>query len=225
MYEDESGSRTPILIGLGVLFVGALVGAYFLFARKPEVMKAPTGYTPYVSADKTFACDSPNGWQRRESAGGGIMSGVVFTQGKAKIDINSDLQGSLMGDIARSSNSQIDGISGMLPPGMTANTPAPRPPVEKLHMSTTNGLKNKFTDFKEGQMHEVPNMPLGDARVSEWTGDAGFMAGGKIHGYRMTILNNDRRTVVISYCPESSWAALKPAFQKVAGSLKPGGGG
>lgn len=216
MDDEEEGSRAPLLIGLGVFFLAALGVAYFLFGRKPEVIPAPAGYTAYLSPDKTFACLSPNGWKKSESAGGGIMSGVVFTKSKAKVNVTSDLQGSLMADISRGPS--LGGIPGM--GGMPQ-----RPPVEKLHLSTTNGLKKEFKEYSEKPMRELPNMALGDTRVSEWTGDAGLLGGGKIHGYRTTILNNDRRTVVICHCPESSWTNLKPAFQKIVASLKPGGGG
>ena len=59
----------------------------------------------------------------------------------------------------------------------------------------------------------------GDARLSEWTAD-----GGKLHGYRVTILGNQREFTVICISPERNWAVLQPAFQRMIHSLVPGNG-
>lgn len=70
----------------------------------------------------------------------------------------------------------------------------------------------------------VVNSALGEGRCSEWSGDAGVWGGGKMHGYRATLLSGERRVTIVCRCPESNWKILQPAFDKVLGSLAPGGG-
>lgn len=227
MYEEDNRGRNTILAVLGVVFVLALVAIFFFKARTPESVKAPTTFHDYVSSDKSFAGKVPSDWQRVGSGGMGIMSGVTLTDASAKISIMSDLQGSLMGDIARSSNASASSLTDDLPAGMKVPAmPAPKPPVEQLHMQGKGQVAEGIDDYDEGPMHEFPS-PLGDARVSEWTGsEKGPLGMGtvKVHGYRATILGGERRVSAVCRCNDSDWAALKPAFWTVITSLKSGGG-
>ena len=84
-------------------------------------------------------------------------------------------------------------------------------------------MKSRLQGYEETEMRAFTS-PLGEARVSEFTGErSGFPAPVKMHGYRTTILNNERRVTVLCECPESDWSRLKPAFDRVIGSLGPGG--
>jgi hypothetical protein len=194
---------------------------------RPDAAKAPTGFTPYVGSDKSFACQSPNGWKRSESGANGIMSSVVFTSGTAKVSVTSDLKGSLMADLTRANNAQTENLNGSLPEGMqeqaAAQMPKPVPPVEKLHIAGKKSLEEKIGDYAENAMTPFP-CAFGEARLSEFTGDAGMLKGGKTHGYRATILSGDRRVTVVCRCPESDWSTLRPAFSTILQSLAPGGG-
>lgn len=226
MYEEDNSKRNAALIGLGVFLLIALVAIFFLKARKPESVPAPKALRPYTAPDKSFICKVPQEWRRQETGGMGIMSGVKVEKASAQIDIMSDLQGSLMGDMARAQNAQVESIEGMAPPGM--NLPRmekPRPPVEQIHQSDADKVRGDLENFQEGPMREFPS-PLGDARVTEWTGEQKGMLGAvnKIHGYRVTILGNERRVSVVSRCNEADWPKLKQAFQTVTMSLAPGGG-
>jgi hypothetical protein len=212
-------------------FTGALVivaiAAALAGGCRPDAAKAPTGFMPYVGSDKSFACQSPNGWKRSESGANGIMSSVAFTSGTAKVKITSDLQGSLMADMTRANNAQAENLNGSLPEGMpeqvAAQMPKPVPPVEKLHKAGKKSMEETFGDYEETAMTSFP-CALGEARLSEFTGEAGILQGGKTHGYRATILSGDRRVTVVCQCPESDWSTLKPAFGTILQSLSPGGG-
>jgi hypothetical protein len=210
----------------GLIQVLAIAGVLASGCR-PDAAKAPTGFSPYVGPDKSFACQSPNGWKRSESGANGIMSSVVFTSGMAKVSVTSDLQGSLMADMTRANNAQTENLNGSLPEGMqeqmAAQMPKPVPPVEKLHKAGKKSLEEKIGDYAENAMTPF-QCAFGEARLSEFMGDAGMLKGGKIHGYRATILSGDRRVTVICRCPESDWSTLKPAFGTIVQSLAPGGG-
>lgn len=236
-YSQEE-KRPPIgaLIGGGIAFTAILLVLFFTVARRPENVPAPTAYRPYVAADKAFACDAPDGWARQGTAAQAIQSGVVFKQGDAVITIDADLTGSLMGDMMRASSNASGGSGDMssdpgaqaflsqLPPQMRAQMAADqreqrKPPVERLHAQGRRSLELRYAHYAEQPMQSLPSR-LGEGRYSEWTGEqSGFLTSGKVHGYRVTILNNDRRVTVLCHCPESSWATLKPAFGNVIGSL------
>lgn len=222
--QDENGSPKVWLIGaLGVAFVAALAALFFLRASRPSPLPAVQAFVPYKAADNSFACAGPKGWEKQGGASGAIRAGVLFRRDKATIDITSDLAGSLMGDVARANNNQVESIAGMLPSGMAANLPKTKPPVEQMHVAAGRALAKRFEGFAEQPLRELRS-PLGEARYSEWTADdSGFLRKGKLHGYRVTILGNERRVTVLCQCPDGDWKTLKPAFERVIASLAPGG--
>ncbi len=224
MYDDDSASRSKIILGVGGgVFVLLLVLAYFVFARKPESIPAPTAFVPFEASDKSFEGEGPKGWQRRRSVGlGGMGSGVRFEHAAASIVIASDLQGSLMGDIARANNAQFENMAGMLPEGMQNAMPKAVPPVEALHIAGKKAAAKDLKDYDEKPIQPLES-PLGEGRTCEFTGEKeGLIGGGKQHGYRVMILGGERRISVFCQCPDRDWNTLKPAFQRVIGSLKPG---
>jgi len=222
--EDENRSpQVWLLGGLGLVFVGVLVALFFLRASKPSPIPAPAAFVPYKAADGSFACLGPKGWEKQGGASGAIRAGVLFKRDKAAIDITSDLAGSLMGDMARANNSQMESIAGMLPNGVAANLPKTKPPVEQLHVAGGKAMTKRMENFAEQPMQTL-NSSLGEARYSEWTADDNsLLHKGKLHGYRVTILGNERRVTVLCQCPDGDWKTLKPAFERVIASLAPGG--
>jgi hypothetical protein len=94
-----------------------------------------------------------------------------------------------------------------------------KPAVEKVHLADATAFEKKYEDFKDKAMQNLQT-PLGDGRFTEWTGknDEGV----EMHGYRATILGSQRAFSFNTRCPESDWKNLKPAFEKVILSVKPG---
>ncbi|MBV9851088.1 MAG: hypothetical protein JO250_15565 [Armatimonadetes bacterium] len=217
--EEVGMGRVYAAVGVGVAVVIALIAFVILHALRPAPVPAPTAYVPYVALDKSFTCDAPSGWARASGGGdGGNAAGVLLTRGAARIEVEGDLAGSLMGDIVTSNNNQADNLASM------TGQPAPpqTPPVEKLHQGQAKALAKKYDDYDE-QPAQPLSSPVGDARISEWTGSGGTLVG-KLHGYRVTLLGNERRYSVICQCPEDNWAVLQPAFQHVIASLAAGNG-
>ena len=190
----------------------------------PESVSAPAAFSPFTSPDKTFAGVGPDGWKKEEAGvQGGMQGSVSFDKGSAEVSMTSDMQGSLMADMSRANNAQVDNVSGMLPPGMQANMPQPIPPVEKLHKMTSKSLAKKYGEYEEQAMKPF-TCSLGEARVSEWTGESEGMVKYKVHGYRATVLSMERRLTAVCRCSETDWSKLKPGFEKVLSSLANGGG-
>jgi hypothetical protein len=59
---------------------------------------------------------------------------------------------------------------------------------------------------------------LGEGRRSTFTAEQTL--GGKVFGYRATLLGGDRRIEIVTTCSASNWQTLKPAFEKVIASLR-----
>src|SRR2546422_10959505 len=80
--------RVPLVAASlgGVLFLGCNTGP----------VPAPTSYTKIESPDKQFQCEHPSDWQVKTTGGKGTLSHCLFEAGAARIDISSDLMGSLM---------------------------------------------------------------------------------------------------------------------------------
>ena len=171
---------------------------------------APTSYAVYENKDSEFKCEYPADW---EAKGGGKKNHYAkFTKGSAVIDVKTDLTGSIMGDIAASSGAGKD-------PTQLTEADAP---VHKIHLKSAAEMQETYTDYKE-QPPVKFQCALGDARKSEFTAAGGF--GGSLHGYRATIMGRDKRFRVTCTCPESNWATLQPAFDKVLESFGHGPGG
>jgi hypothetical protein len=182
---------------------------------EPARIAAPKEFVKYSASDKSFDCVYPKGWEVTSASSHGVEGGALFKTGLAKIDITSDLAGSLMGDIARSAGN----IGSGLIPGVE---PKRKPPVELLHQAGLKSATEANKNYQE-QTARVLKSRLGEARISEFT-SGGTLLIPKMHGYRVTILGMDRRVTVFCKCPEGDWAALKPAFDRVLKSLTAGTG-
>jgi hypothetical protein len=209
-----------ILIGV----VGALtVLAFFGIPQGGPSVRAPKSFKSFETPDKSVAGVGPSDWTKKRSTGlGGTIGGVAFAQGTAKINITADLAGSLMGDMAAAANAQISNVESVLPEGQAQALT--KPPVEKLHEAGEADMEETFEGYTEQPMKPLQSA-LGDARISEFTGKTQkdmFSQGYPAHGYRATILGGEKRVTVLCYCSDKDWKNLKPAFDKVIGSLKQG---
>src|SRR5262249_53071262 len=98
-------------------------------------LPAPKAFANYDSPDGRFSCDYPKGW---EAAGGGKpdkpISWAKFTAGNAEIRVDTDLAGSLFGDIAKAGSA----MSG-----------DEEPPAAKVHPLGIRHMKEEFGDKYE----------------------------------------------------------------------------
>lgn len=229
MGEGKSGNpwQLAIVLTLVCLFVLGAGGTYVVMASKPERVTAPKSLKPYTAKDKSFACVYPEGWKLNDGAGGSTQAFATWTKGGARLQVSSDLAGSLMGDISKSPMEGMGGLDSMPGAGDLGKMSKEmnKPPVEKLHEAGVDDVqsllsKRGYEQFKDGQMQAYQGKG-GDSRISEFTADGG-MFGGKIHGFRTTSLGTERRVRVIAYALEEDWKMLKPFYQKVIMSVEPG---
>ena len=203
----------------GGLALAALVLVALIFvvrALRPVTVAAPTAYKTYTAIDNSFSCDQPAGWTMHETgATEGVLSTVTFEKAHVRVRVISDSIGSLMGDVTTANNNAAESIP--LPPGMPPPPPPP-PAVEKLHEMDKSQLADSLPGYQEGRMQTLATR-VGDSRLSEWTAD-----GGKMHGYRVTMLGNQREFTVICLAPQRNWAILQPTFQRMIASVVPGSG-
>jgi hypothetical protein len=191
-------SHTPLRTSTPLaLFLSSV----FVLGCSSGPVPAPTAFTKIESADKQFRVEHPNGWQVTTTGGMGTLSHCIFEAGAARIDIAADLMGSLMA-----------GPSG--PP----SDPNVEPPVARVHEMGKAKFAEEFSNYEEQEARPVQTA-LGEGRIAEFTATGSM--GRKLRGYRATVLSRDRRITAMCSCPVSEWETLKPAFEKVIGSLQP----
>ncbi len=174
-----------------------------LVAGCSEPVSAPASFTPYQAKDQAFRTQQPAGWEMAQSGAQGTgYSSVKFTKGNASIKVSADLVGSLIGDIAK--NLGGGGAAGEEDEELAA--------VAKVHEFGARQMQDELGGYTE-QKPQKFQTPFGDSRRSEFTASTTF--GGKLRGYRVTALSNDRRISIVAYCPEGDWATLKPTFEKI----------
>jgi hypothetical protein len=99
----------------------------------------------------------------------------------------------------------------------------PEHPVAKLHKAGKDKVAEEFSGYKEEPEPDKFTNGMGEGRKSEFLAEGG-LGGGKIHGYRVTLLSNDRRFIIICTCPHSDWKTMRPAFDRMLESFRRGEG-
>jgi hypothetical protein len=170
---------------------------------------APKAVVAYNSTAGWFACDYPKGWEVSDGAKPeSPYSSTRFTSGNAEIRVDCDFAGSLYGDIAKAGGAHAGGDA--------------EDPVAKVHPQGIRHMKDEFSNYTEREPTAFQSKGLGEGRKAIWIADQSF--GGKIYGYRATLLTGDRRITVLTYCPAPNWQTLKPAFDKFILGLRRVGG-
>lgn len=165
---------------------------------------APKAFVPMGSNDGRFACEFPQGWET-ELGGNTDYSWCKARSGSADIKVDADLAGSLMGDIARAGGDDESGENA---------------PVAVAHEHGKRKFEEDWEKYEERPPVTFMSAGLGEGRRSTFIASSAL--GGKVFGYRATLLGGDRRINVICKCPPSNWKALKPAFEKVVKSVRTG---
>lgn len=169
---------------------------------------APTTFSDYNSSGGTFACKYPDGW-KAEGGGKRGLEWAKFVSGSTEIRVDAGAAASLMGDIAKNLGKMED------------DSPAPElTPVYAVHTSRKEEAEKNFSGYKEVGKIELFEAPLGPACRNEFTSATSF--GTALHGYRATLLGNDKGVYVSCICPETDWDTLEPAFDTILKSLHRG---
>jgi hypothetical protein len=170
---------------------------------------APTAYEKWDAEDGTFGIEYPAGW-KAEGGGRHGVQWATFEQGSAKIEVDVSLSESLMGDIMGAGGGGVT----MLGPGAPEDDQL-EPPVAVIHAEKKKAFAENFSDYNEKEAVKI-TPPIGEGRKSEYTGTKGF---GQVHGYRTSVLSNQRGITIICQCSDSDWPKLQPAFDKILESV------
>jgi hypothetical protein len=173
-----------------------------------EPVPTPTSFHTYNHKSGVFQCDCPDDWT--EEGGGKKAYWAKFTRGGATIRLQTSESGSLLGDIA--------GSGGMVVGPDAA--PVDLSPVAQVHEVNKAAFADDWSNFDEKTPVTVPTKRLGEARKSEFTASGSL--GGKVHGYRATVLALNHCITIACTCPEAEWTKLQPAFDQVIASLARG---
>ena len=209
---NEGGGKRGLWLGLGGAVVIVLGIAAFLLA--PKHGAAPTGWTAFTAADKSFSCAAPGGWEVTPSDKAQQMmgkdsttGGVLFKSGSASIDVTTDTVATLRSYILMHGDGDTTALTG--------------PKAESLHKQWKIATSAIHKGYHETKVADFESS-TGDARLSEWTADGNvFGLGGHVHGYRASMVGGDLTAVVVCQCLDSDWPTLKPAFQHVIASVTP----
>ena len=176
---------------------------------------APTEYKTWDAKEGAFRIQYPADW---EAAGGGKQGTqwAKFTKGGAMIKVGVGLAGSLIGDIASGGLASAHAGGSGDEMGLTKEQQEALAPVTRVHELRKEEMAKEHSDYKELTASNI-SCKLGPARKGEFTALGGL--GGKLHGYHVTILGHNLRVSVVCTCPESNWAVLQPAFDKIISDL------
>ena len=202
-------SRSVMLV-LGLVMLGTLGGC-------AEAVKTPTSFKKWNAKDGLFACEYPEGWK----ADGGGNHGVQwaeFKKGPCVISIDSNVSGSVVADIAESTNPGFGGEEGgeIDPKIAEQNAPA-----AKAHDYIKNSEPTRFEKFKNYKEEEPVKItpPVGEGRKSLFTATTG---GRKVKGYRITIPTNKKAIIVFAYAPEKDFTKVQGAYDQIFDKMEQG---
>ncbi len=190
-----------VVAGLAVLAV--LTGC-------AEPVKTPTAYKKWNAKDGLFAVQYPENW----NASGGGNHGVQwaeFKKGPCVITVDSNVSGSVIADIAESTNPGGDGEP------IDPKVAEKMAPAAKSHEWVKNMDPTRFEKFKNYKEEEptVIKPPVGEGRKSLFTA-------GSLKGYRITIPTRDKALIIFAYGPAKDWSKLQGAYDKIFDEMEIG---
>ena len=204
-----------------------IIGMTLAFGTAPAKVPTPGALTTWEAGDKSFSISRPDNWRPQSMGAAGTSMEVWFEPANyVYLGAKSDLAGSLFADISR--GPAIGGIgegTGEIGEGLEQIRREPqKSPTEKLHLSAAESLPEKYKDYEEGPTTKG-TIDGKEAIMTEFTfKKKGLWGDRPMAGKRVTMLSNERRMTVFSYCPENLKAELFPVFDQMINSFKEGQG-
>jgi hypothetical protein len=214
LYDPKSGKKIVQLIRQSGPAIIAGAGAAPKAAAPPKDVAAdkvdPAADAKLASVtfspkDGAFKMRHPAGWEvETGSRPDNTYSWGRFTKGSGKIQVYADVTGSLMSG----SDSAHDVEEG-----------SEFAPVHRAHELYKKTVAEQYSDYQESAPTVFKGAAMGEGRVASFTASAGGLFGGKLRGYRVTLLTNNRRITILCEAPEKEFEALRPTFLAVCRSL------
>ncbi len=198
----------------------AILVMTFLFARHPQAIAEPSQMVSFTTDDKTITVDHPSNWRAHSNSQHDVMTEVWFLPANnSELHVSTDFAGSLMGDIARSSNNMMDNLGSMLGNGQQIEVKK-KSPLEQLHESYAGVMEKEFDDYQEGTTEKTTVSGM-EALATSFTFKKPSIWGSReMVGKRFTALPNDRRVKITYYCQKDMQGKLEPTFQKMLATLR-----
>ncbi|QDT66896.1 FmdB family zinc ribbon protein [Calycomorphotria hydatis] len=198
---------TLAIVGCLVVLVGmvGVVGYVAVISSQPTFSEEIT-FDQYEHPVRKFSCEKPVGWEANGGGGtGGVNAWGKFKKSSALIEIRESVSGSAIGDIGNAFQNAN--------PGEVDEDLAP---VAQVHDFLKMQIEQEYDAYEESDPVKIETK-LGDSRLSEFVAATTF--GGKVKGYRATLLRGPIQLKVVCKCKPRDWNALKAAFLHVIKSV------
>lgn len=214
-----------------------LVGSIGYFAMQPYKVEEPGKLTSYSASDKSVALKHPSNWKSKSLSMHGVSASVRFEPAKDTVfELDTDLAGSLMADMSRSSDNAQENLDSTMQElarqnpelakqlGNVGQPGKKKSPVEKLHEMGAGALEKDLKNYKEGAAVKTTLAGL-EAVESDFTASGQGLWGPRpVSGKRLTALLSDRSVHLIYYGPADQMKTLGPVFQQMRESIQFGNG-
>lgn len=215
-----------------------LIGSIAWFAIQPYKLVGPAALSAYSSRDGSVKLLRPSNWKGKTLDLHGVTSSVRFEPSRDVVfEVGTDLAGSLMADVLRSSDSAQASLDSMMADAARSNPDlarrlgglgagAPRKsPVEKMHDANRMVLERLLKEYRETAPARTTLCGL-EAMESGFTfTGSGLWGARRMAGTRITVLAPDREVRVVYYAPADQMRQLGAVFAQMRNSLQIGAGG
>ncbi len=201
----------------------AIVGMTLLFASQPATVPHPGAMKLFTASDRSVRIEHPGNWKARVRSSHAVETEVEFRPARtAFMTINVNLQGSLMVDMLKATESQNNRIAGIVPGGEALN-PRQASPIVFLHSTQAAQLKNQVTEYPGFADGEATKGQIAgrEALISTcgWT-TPGLIGNRRMVGRRVTLLSGEHQVSVVYGCSEDMQQAILPVFDRMLTSLE-----
>lgn len=200
----------------------ALIGSLVVLAKPPLSLAAPGPATTFTTSDKSITVSHPDNWEPHEMLASGTATTLEFRPSvDVKIHIATDLQNSLLADLAKSPSGTpaLPGMEGMSGAGGTAT--AQKSPLETVHaMQPKLTGMDKWDDYQEDKTTPMP-ISGQEALVTEFTyKKSGMLGSREMWGERATALLSERALTVRITCPKEFAARYRKTLDSLLASIQ-----
>ncbi len=156
--------------------------------------------------DSGIVCVYPKGWEVSSGGGkNGAPPWVLIEHENVSIRIRDSMSGTGAGTIDR-----VLGFGNAINQGTA--------PVKEVHEHQKKFVADKMRNYQEQRASPKSNPDAG-LLIVEFTSKPLF--GAKIRGYHATVLEGAHQLTIVCKCPDTSFDALKPAFERIIMSAAP----
>ncbi len=201
----------------------AIVAMAGYFGSRPLVLPDLAEMKRFTTGDQAIRILHPGNWKPYERGMHGVESELAFEPARsASLKIDIDLQGSLVADIARSADSQLTNLAGMVPGG-PAIVEHRLSPTETMHAAQAIQMGRKISDYPDFKDGETTKEQIAgrEAVVTDCTWSApGLLGSRPVVGRRITLLSGDHHVSVVYGCLKEMEPIVLPVFKLMVDSLE-----